>query len=74
MSAKCYWQGTLYLKQCVLSSYPLPFWWSCCLTQHAHIFIPCATCHSLTLPFCAQDEEALSDIQGVAGEGWLYIW
>ena len=39
MSAKCYWQGALYLKQCVLSSYHLPFWWSYCLTQHAHVYL-----------------------------------
>ena len=31
-------------------------------------------CHSTVLIFCVQDEETLSYIQGVAGEGQMYSW
>ena len=31
-------------------------------------------CHSTALPLCVQDEETLSYIQGVAGEGQMYSW
>ena len=31
-----------------------------------------ASCHFTVLTFCVQDEETLSYIQGVAGEGWIY--
>ena len=46
-------------------------------TSSSSLFIPVlmgSGCHCTVLPLCVQDEEALSYIQGVAGEGQMYSW